>query len=112
MYFCVQVNIVHGCTRQLLVNEFTNMPLSAILYYRDSAHLLGALEAVRGSAFALDSVSFTHTYLACQGTESQLSDCYGFTQYATYAQSCSTTHAAGVKCLGGCGYSLDGTDNT
>ena len=60
----------------------------------------GAIEAVRGSVFGADSIPFVATFISCLGTESQLSDCYGFTAYQSYVQYCHSNRAAGVKCLG------------
>lgn len=94
------------CSNCMSKVSFKIMYLFVLLLY----FCVGAIEAVTHSAFGADTVPFTHTYLSCQGTESQISDCYGFTQYQTYAHNCKTTRAAGVKCLGMIGGVMNGRD--
>ncbi len=82
-----------------LVHDYMYIYILLYWLYFLNDHL-GAIEALTGSAFGADNVQFTHTYIGCQGNEVQLSDCYGFTEYQAYANSCPSTHAAGVRCLG------------
>ena len=67
--------------------------------YVDVYYFLGATDATVGSYYGTRTLSFVANYISCQGFESQLSDCPGFITYQQYAQKCSSTHAAGVKCL-------------
>ena len=61
--------------------------------------LSDALHTYRGTHFGVPPVSFVAVYLQCLGTESELSDCYGFTQYRHYIRYCSSNYVAGVTCL-------------
>jgi deleted-in-malignant-brain-tumors protein 1 len=45
------------------------------------------------------AVPFVLSYIYCTGSESQLSNCYGFSTYQYYASYCPSTHVAGAKCF-------------
>lgn len=70
-----------------------------LIYLFPFSLLLGALHSYRTTHFGVPPVSFVAVYLQCQGTESELSDCYGFTEYRQYVRYCSSNYVAGVTCL-------------
>ena len=59
----------------------------------------GATQAPTGSHFGATNHPFVATYISCAGSEAQLSDCFGFTAYQSYAKNCQSTRAAGAVCL-------------
>lgn len=61
--------------------------------------LLGATHSYGDGHYGVPLLPIVAIYLQCQGSESQLSDCYGFDAYQQYTAYCQTSSVAGVKCL-------------
>ena len=73
----------------LLFSLPTSLPLSP-----------GVVQTFRNSYFGAGSYSMLVGHLYCYGSEPQLSDCYGFTYTYFYGCNPSSSHVAGVRCIG------------
>lgn len=65
-----------------------------------SFNIPGAVDAPRRNYYGTPpALPIVATYIFCDGSESQLSDCPGFLTYQYYAKYCPSTRIAGAKCL-------------